>query len=387
MLRTNRYTHIFIYLGICLSIGLLQSCVKDPPPTHASPAVKAYLEEQVASGSPWGFIDKKGHAVIEAQYDAARPFSQGRAAVAHKGLWHTIDKRGQVANPGPFINIGLFENDLAICKGIDALSGIINLKGDTIIPFKYDDIFRADHGFLITQLQHTQGLLSPEGKELKPPSYSAIKVFDNKRVVLEQNNKFSLWDSEIRTEIPLDIERYIAHGVCVKDKLYSVINHEGKRLLNSTFKKIWRVDEHVIIVKNDQKKYGLQDLKGAEIIPTAYDKIKKLSSTHIAVKQDRLYALFDVKGNQLSDFNYHQFMQFDEGLAPIEKNKAWGYINTEGQLVIPPYLFLPWKCQEGMIRYYTQDGFGYMNKKGKEVISAQFKESRDFHEGLAAFQR
>ena len=60
----------------------------------------------VEKNSLFGFIDRQGQIVIEPKYKDAHSFSDGLAAVSNGKKW-----------------------------------GFINLKGDTVIPFRFDDVF------------------------------------------------------------------------------------------------------------------------------------------------------------------------------------------------------------------------------------------------------
>src|SRR6266850_1263365 len=50
---------------------------------------------RVQQGGHWGYIDKKGQVVINPQFDAAFPFSDGQAGVVLGGKWGLIDKTGK----------------------------------------------------------------------------------------------------------------------------------------------------------------------------------------------------------------------------------------------------------------------------------------------------
>lgn len=61
----------------------------------------------------WGFVDTQGAWVIPAQFEAARDFSEGMAAVQRDGLWGYIDEKGRmVISPG-FNEAGDFGQGLA----------------------------------------------------------------------------------------------------------------------------------------------------------------------------------------------------------------------------------------------------------------------------------
>lgn len=51
----------------------------------------------VKMNGKWGYIDNTGTMHIEAQYEDAKPFSNGLAAVQINGLWGYIDSNGEIA--------------------------------------------------------------------------------------------------------------------------------------------------------------------------------------------------------------------------------------------------------------------------------------------------
>lgn len=48
------------------------------------------------NNNKWGFVNEEGKIVIEPQYDNAKSFSYGLAAVYSKGKWGFIDKNNEV---------------------------------------------------------------------------------------------------------------------------------------------------------------------------------------------------------------------------------------------------------------------------------------------------
>lgn len=90
---------------------------------------------------------------------------------------------------------------------------------------------------------------------------------------------------------------------------------------------------------------------------------------------------------------YDKLGSYSEGLALAQRNKKWGYIDVEGNEVIP--------CQfDGEIRgghgHSFSDGLaiilkngkhGYIDKTGNIVIDAIYDEVGDFSEGIACVQK
>lgn len=88
---------------------------------------------------------------------------------------------------------------------------------------------------------------------------------------------------------------------------------------------------------------------------------------------------------------YEKLSSFHEGLAAVQRNGLWGYIDTEGNEIIPciykgtEYGNYAFPFSEGMAVIIDKDGkYGYINKKGEMIVKPQFEEAGNFSEGVAS---
>ncbi len=73
-----------------------------------------YLDDYIAyqdESGKWGFMDSEGKVVIEPQYEGARSFSNGLAAVLADGYWGYINHDRQMAIENQFLDAGYFTKD------------------------------------------------------------------------------------------------------------------------------------------------------------------------------------------------------------------------------------------------------------------------------------
>ena len=59
-------------------------------------------------GGKWGYMDKKGKVMIEPQYDEAKSFSNGLAAVCIDGMWGFINEDNELVIENRFLDTGYF---------------------------------------------------------------------------------------------------------------------------------------------------------------------------------------------------------------------------------------------------------------------------------------
>jgi len=159
--------------------------------------------------------------------------------------------------------------------------------------------------------------------------------------------------------------------------------------------------------------YGFINSIGDLIIACEYDSVTDFSAgltkVNLWSKYDRRIAVLDNKGNILSPFIYDIIGDFREGYAKVLSGdcnssgeyKKWGYIDTTGKEVIPCNYDDVNDFSEGMAsvvlkeinsyRYKETDYFvrepsrryGFINKNGEEVIPLIYEDAESFINGLA----
>ena len=92
----------------------------------------------------------------------------------------------------------------------------------------------------------------------------------------------------------------------------------------------------------------------------------------------------NLEGEMVIPYQTRLWFPFYEGVAVVSKTKLFGAIDHSGNLVIPlQYEYLR-SASEGLIAAKLNDRYGFLDTSGNPVIDFQFKSARDFHEGLAA---
>jgi predicted DNA-binding WGR domain protein len=101
------------------------------------------------------------------------------------------------------------------------------------------------------------------------------------------------------------------------------------------------------------------------------------------VQMNNKWGYINKEGKVVIEPQFDEAEFFNEGLARVQMNNKWGYINKEGKIVIEPQFKNGFDFNEGLARVQMNDKWGYINKEGKVVIKLQFYSASDFNEGLA----
>lgn len=112
------------------------------------------------------------------------------------------------------------------------------------------------------------------------------------------------------------------------------------------------------------------------LIPTS-DKYSKKNQLEQPIKKDK-----DTIFNKLTEETLNNNKKI-ELLAPQRKNKKYGFINKNGEMVIQPIYDYVLAFSEGLAKVEINGKCGFINRNGEMVIQPIFNDVKSFSEGLA----
>jgi len=106
----------------------------------------------------------------------------------------------------------------------------------------------------------------------------------------------------------------------------------------------------------------------------------------LSMKNQKAFFI-DHSGKQAFQGEFSMVGDFGDGMAAVERDEKWGYIDRTGNVVIPFQRWSPWgKFSEGLAVVFVPKGVKYIDKAGKDAITGKFVRAEPFSEGLAAVQ-
>ena len=119
-------------------------------------------------GKGWGFTDLLGKIVVQPSYSYAESFKDGAAIVELNGLQGLIDQKGNFLIPMNFKAISRLNKELLLVYD-GTKYGVLTSKGDTVLAVVYEDIRLMDKEFLVMTInQEVQYLYLPEKRIIQP---------------------------------------------------------------------------------------------------------------------------------------------------------------------------------------------------------------------------
>jgi hypothetical protein len=118
--------------------------------------------------------------------------------------------------------------------------------------------------------------------------------------------------------------------------------------------------------------------------------VEKVNSTHyyIAFRDDKKGLLSpNGKWDVQPTLNVKWLQPGNQGLFGAQIKDKFGYVNSQGQVVIQPQFDGVMKFSEGMAGVKRDNLWGYISLNGEELISPQFDDVGSFYRGLAIVKK
>ena len=132
---------------------------------------------------------------------------------------------------------------------------------------------------------------------------------------------------------------------------------DGNTISDSTYESVVN-DEKDIVVRNDR----------------------------IFVQKDGAYLMIDGEGNSVSSNTYSSAKLFnDSTYAAVESGGKWGYVDTDGNVVIDYQFEEARSFANGFAAVKVNGAWGFIDKDNNIIVEPQFADAKDFNSKGAAF--
>ena len=261
--------------------------------------------------------------------------------------WYRVkksDRVGVIAKDSTLITgaifsyIDQFRNNYAqagiLTKG-KMFRGVINDKGETIIPIKYDDVFLNDNSVVVS-LQNKYGVVNYKNEMVLPINYDLIRKYGAFYLVIN-DNKIALFTIEkgfVSDFIFTDLQKVYNELIVMRDNQFQyVIDEDGEIVYQTDFKEeLFDIKNHLMIVKTDEH-VKLFDLQKKTFSDYSYE---EMYFTHHAlkVKFNSQYGIVDYNNNTIVPLVYDNIYSIDEN-AIVKKGNYYGaYYKNELKLPV-----------------------------------------------------
>ncbi|WP_409344577.1 WG repeat-containing protein [Paenibacillus sp. MBLB4367] len=309
----------------------------------------------VQIGGKWGYIDHTGKTVVEPKYKLANNFSEGFASVQLNGKWGFIDKSGQEVIKPAYEGIYGSPMPMAFREGLSTVAvdekiGFIDKAGSMVIEPKYDLAYGFSEGLAAVLVDGKLGFIDKSGKEVVKPQYEV--------------------DEDEYSELqPILFSGGLAR--VSKGGKWGYIDKTGKEVIALKYEGAYAFSEGMAAIVVEGY-VGFIDTTGKEVIPPTYarfytDDYRFQEGYALVAHDDESLSFIDKEGKPFMSHGY--YTAFTEGLAGTYKEEGLGFIDKTGKIVVQPQFenfYTPdtyeehYRFQEGRAAAYWGEKWGYL---------------------------
>ncbi len=326
-------------------------------------------------------MDKTGKMVVPLQYDYAKDFSEGLAAVGmgewSDSKWGFINEKGETAIRLQFKRANSFSSGLAAVSDQEEKWGFIDKTGKWVVNPQYEDVedFVGDFApVCIGDWENRRwGLIDKNGKVVVEPVYEyAPRLFGGGMMALVTiGDKKSIIDNKGKTIVDLptidDISIFKDYPgwacVSVSEKI-GIMNEKG--WLFEPKYDIVGLHKGFAVVQIDDKCGALKKDGSWFFEPTENASYSWLSDDEediCIIKYNGKYGVLNETGWCIEPV-FDNVLDFSEGLAGVLKDDKWGFIDKTGKIVIEPRFDDANSFENGVAKVEFEGKTGFIDKKG-----------------------
>jgi len=227
-------------------------------------------------------IDTEGQLKFTLQdAETVKIFKEGLAAfsiVNEEGeeKWGFVDKTGKVVINAQFSEVSNFSNEKCAVRNDDGKWGFIDKEGGIVINPQFDAATDFNNGKCVVTYSDKQGVIDIEGKYIINPQFSTMRI-DGDLYLVNQDGKFGWCDNDGKLIInPQFSEALPFLGnklTSVKSgESYGYIDKEGKYIINPQFELALPFNGSLALVTSAGK-VGFIDVEGKYIINPQFDDV------------------------------------------------------------------------------------------------------------------
>jgi tetratricopeptide (TPR) repeat protein len=384
----------------------------------------------LAEGMKYQYIDTQGNSISQKRFACAKDFSEGLTPVRVGQLYGYMDKNFQMVIKPQFSFAGDFHEGLACATHVpaskipelrlssatsggmggsrsDFFTGFIDRCGTFVlresaadcpndISFIYDSS-RFSEGLADIRIGDRHAFINHHGHVVIPPLFDEVRPFSDGLAVVEMAGKYGYINKSgelvIRPQFDLAGDfsdslapaLMLAHGPFISSLTKDAANSTPHRKRTPTWyaQELERMHRHWGTVFDDAQ-YGYIDRSGEYVISPQFEIDPAQKTSLVGGSSTILDASRGILEKPvLNADGFSRTFQFHEGLATINVDGKFGFINKAATTVIRPQYEWAGSFSSGLAPVRIGKKYGYIDSKGKIVVKPTFDYAQSFSDGVA----
>ncbi|MDF5711983.1 MAG: WG repeat-containing protein [Nostoc sp. S4] len=316
-----------------------------------------------------GFINEAGQVVIKQQFQDAQLFYEGLAAVKVGESWGFINHKGEFVIRPIYTRVHPFSEKLALVYSGEESPIFIDRRGNVVIEPKENWKFIGGfkEGLTPVEVKGKWGFINTKGEIAIEPKFDGVRGFSDGlafvRVGAYEEALVGYIDRSGKLKIPFEPFEY-------KDGTNFVMNRAivSKDNFDNDYAQIMLIDKTGKVLKNelsltcrDDQSTFKEFAEGLLIVRSELPNPTKTLNRCVYIDMQGKIAISPDPKIKIAE-------PFYEGLASVDINGKWGYINRSGSIVIEPKFQNASRFRNGLAYVKVNAASeGYINHSGQFV--------------------
>lgn len=182
-------------------------------------------------------------------------------------------------------------------------------------------------------------VIKPKYLEAYPFSDGVARVYSGGGYLFIDRNGNKVLSAKNYNEVGDFHDGYARVGLMIegdKEMSYSYIDKKGKRTIKEmTFKKLEDLSHNGLSLIKRENEFYYADVQGKQVSPSMSEEFPEKDGIQ-RYKSAGKYGFIDaVTKKSIGSERYENALDFWDGMALVRKDGLWGFINKNGQLIIP----------------------------------------------------
>lgn len=334
------------------------------------------LRIKTDDGYRFGYANKNGKIILDTLYNEINRITEleGKDVyliVSNNGRYGLI-KNGKEVLKSEYTEIEYDINNSLLIVQKDNAQGVVDLKGNNIVPLDYDSIIIGGK-YINAQKGQDIVIFDAEGNNVNTNIVSYNKVNDNYSIVIDEENNYNIIDNSGNKKLKENYAyiEYLNNNyfIVTKDSKTGVIDSEGHVLVDLKYNAIQKIDGTDVLQATDSSQ------NRTDIIDSNMKIHEGITNAYIAKKDNyiKLYSENDVKYYTLSgnETTYKDLFP-NNSLYASKKDGKWGLVDKNGNVVVN-YEYDLVTEQNGNVAGVKKDGkWQTVNEKGEFISENKY---------------
>lgn len=342
-----------------------------------------------------GEINTKGRVTKKRSLLA---YSKNKASVFKNGLkniqvnrkYGVINSKGEVVIPVKYNAPLLFDGEGLATIRQNYKYGLINEKGKIVIPPIYDDKFRFNaEGRSAIRKGQQFGIIDRQGRIVIPPIYDDYIYPEKEQSKVKKNNRYGILDKDGNTLVPVvytALQPFIdGLALAQKGDYYGYISPKNEIIIPFIYEEATSFENGQARVKY-KGKWGIINPQHQRILPCRYEAIDPTWRQHYIVKKRGKWGMVNENFKLLIPVKYESIIASKHTLE-IAQNGKVGLYTYDNQIILPIEYDAITEQVSGHYKVQIGDKFGLFDRNGQLVLAPDFEEINYFTDGICRVKK